>query len=85
MERNPGPGVAWTEPPPPCEPSFDAIAMFQGGTIIHIPRGAVREVEETYSHLIDTVVRERTWEALHALWAFPKAVLAPIGRMGKGH
>ena len=42
-------------------------------------------MEDTFSALLLEVVRHRSWEALHALWAFPKAVLAPVGRGGKGH
>ena len=37
----------------------------------------------TFVALLSRYLAELSWEAFHALWAFPKAVLAPLGRGGR--
>ena len=73
------------QPAPPLHPSWDEIAMDSRGTVLHIPRGALQAVTGTYVSLLNQFLTDGSWESFHALWAFPKAVLAPIGRGGKVH
>ena len=72
-------------PAPPLSPSWEEIAQDDRSTILHIPRGAVQAVTATFETLLSRYLREQSWEAFHALWAFPKAVLAPLSRGGKAH
>ena len=72
-------------PAPILQPTWDVIATDRRGTILHIPRGAVQAVSATYITLLSRYHEERSWESFHALWAFPKAVLAPLGRSGRAH
>ena len=52
-------------------------------TLVHIPRGAIRAVTEEYTRVLGNLNDCPGWETLQAVWAFPKAVLAPLTRGGK--
>ena len=64
-------------PEPPLSPTWDEIALDDRGTILHIPRGAVEAVTRSFVSVLSRFLSEASWESFHALWAFPKAVLAP--------
>ena len=51
--------------------------------MVHLPQGAAVVVTEEYTKVLRRFNREPGWETLHALWAFPKAVLAPLSRGGR--
>ena len=51
----------------------------------HIPRGALLDVAQVYLTLLRRLNERPGWESLHALWAFPKSVLAPMQRSGRAH
>ena len=53
--------------------------------MLHIPRGAVEAVTRTFVAALSRFLSESSWESFHSLWAFPKAVLAPLSRGGRTH
>ena len=70
---------------PVLDPSWDEIAQDDRSTILHIPRGAVEAVTRTFVEVLPRYLSEGSWESFHALWPFPKAVLAPLSRGGRTH
>ena len=73
------------QPEPPLSPTWDEIALDDRSTILHIPRGALEAVTRTFVAVRSRFLSGASWESFHALWAFPKAVLAPLSRGGKTH
>jgi hypothetical protein len=70
----------FSEACPVFEVGWDTITSPARSTLVHIPRGAVNVVTEEYVRVLQRFNEEPGWETLHSLWAFPKAVLAPMTR-----
>jgi hypothetical protein len=81
LGRNPR-VTPFSEPCPLFEVGWDTITSPARSTLVHIPRGAVNVVTEEYTRVLQRFNEEPGWETLHSLWAFPKAVLAPMTRGG---
>ena len=77
--------TSFSMPQPPLSPSWHEINVDTRGTLVHIPRGALPVVTKMYVRLVHWFVHEPGWESFHALWAFPKSVLAPLKRAGRSH
>ncbi len=56
-------------------PSFEDIATARVTLVAHIPAVAVVAVSAALITLLRRYNRTHTWKSLHALYAFPKAVL----------
>lgn len=100
VERNPGPvmdmdvevpiqGVnrvtSFTSLEPSLKPSWEEIASMEGSTLTHLPKGAIIVCAQAYTKLLGEFNDNPGWETLHALWAYPKTVWAPLSRTGKSH
>jgi len=66
-------------------PAFLTIAQDKRPTVTRLPRGCVMEVSRIYCLLMNKYNKHPSWESLHALWAFPKAVFAAGPRGGRAH
>jgi hypothetical protein len=78
-------GTPLTSQAPHLLPSWAEVALDPRITVSNIPRGAAAIIAEVYSKLLHVFNTGRTWESLHALWCFPKAVLSTLPSGGRGH